>query len=142
MNAGRTLLQDEVQLEKQFIETRRSEPSISLSPLRRNLEEFALIWYSNTDVVFNQHQMDMKSKLRESINFLITVHSIDEFESFIRHVKDTKIVLVVFDPEAKELLRKVHDIEQLTVIYIYVFCENESDENGRIQMESYNKVGY
>jgi hypothetical protein len=141
MNVERKLLQDEMQLEKQCIETQRSECSISFSSLRRNLEAFALIWYCNTAGVFNQHQIDMKSKLRESINFLITLRGIEECEEFIRHVKDMKIILVVSDPEAKKLLQKVHDLEQLTTIYIYGYCENESGEYEEIQMENYKKVG-
>jgi len=95
-----------------------STPAL-LSTLGENLEIFSLIWLdlSRNNI---QENSDIQQQLRSIINYLKLFEDIDDCEQYIRSLsKDDRIVMVVNEKFALEITTRVHELRQITSIYIY-----------------------
>jgi hypothetical protein len=100
-----------------------------------NLETFSLIWL---DASVNKHEnLQAQEELRGAINQLKAFDDPDECEQHIkRALKEDRIVLIVSGQLGRQLVPRIHSLDQLLSIYIY--CQ---DQNSNEQWSSqYSKV--
>jgi hypothetical protein len=95
-----------------------SRPAL-LSTLGENLEIFSLIWLDLSGNNIHENN-DIQQQLRSIINYLKLFEDIDDCEQYIRSLsKDDRIVMVVNEKFALEITTRVHELRQITSIYIY-----------------------
>ncbi|CAF1321635.1 unnamed protein product [Adineta ricciae] len=104
--------------------------------LRRNLESFVLIWCCNTTLHSNRIDEDIFDKLRQVINFLLTIDNIEECIKYIENNNNEKIFLILSGEIAQVILSKMHHLQQIIVVYIYDIWQT-NDMNWK---ENYSKV--
>jgi hypothetical protein len=103
--------------------------------LGENLELYSLVW-CDANVNETEENQEMQIKLRSSINYLQIFDNADECEQYIKQIKLEKVVLIVSGRIGPLLVPRIHDLRQLTSIYVY--CENRvKHENWA---KDYNKV--
>jgi len=104
-----------------------------LSPIGENLEIFSLIWLDLAENEIHKN-IDVQQQLRTIINYLKLFEHIDDCEQYVQSLsKDERIVLLIHEKLAKDILERVHELRQIISIYIY----NTND----IQlMNAYKKV--
>lgn len=92
-------------------------------PEIRNLETSALVWL-DASINNTQDNMDAQYKLRKSINHLKTFDNSDECVEYIQSMSKDRIVLVVSDNFAQEIIPCIHQLRQVSSVYIH--CVNNS----------------
>jgi hypothetical protein len=84
-----------------------------------NLESFFLVWL-DADNNNSKTNVNAQQELRKCINCLKTFEDGDDCGNYIRSVPDDdRIVLIVSDRLAKEMVPPIHDLRQVSSIYIY-----------------------
>ena len=104
-----------------------------LSPIGENLEIFSLIWL---DLPTNNihENLDIQQQLRAIINYLKLFEDIDDCEQYIQSLsKDDRIVILIHEKLATEILSRIHELRQIISIYIY-------STDGDQWMNQYKKV--
>ncbi|CAF1178735.1 unnamed protein product [Didymodactylos carnosus] len=84
----------------------------------KNLETFSLIWIDE-NANKTEDNLTTQKRLRAKINFLKIFEKIDECEQYIQKIKDEKIILIVSGSVGRQLVPKIHDLTQLSAIYVY-----------------------
>ncbi|CAF4213194.1 unnamed protein product, partial [Didymodactylos carnosus] len=92
----------------------------------QNLETFALLWLDQ-NVNKSKDNLETQAQLRRSINCLLTFESAIECEEHIRERKDEKIVLIVSGRLGREIVPRVHDLSQLSAIYVYCMDQTTNE---------------
>ncbi|CAF4595213.1 unnamed protein product [Rotaria sp. Silwood1] len=89
-----------------------------------HLEIFSLLWIRN-EVNKNEKNQNNEHKLRAIINYLKIFEHIDECQQYIQTMsKEDRSVLIVNDQFSRELIPTIHNLCQISSIYIY--CSNEN----------------
>jgi hypothetical protein len=111
-----------------------SKQSLS-SPIGESLEIFCLICL---DLSNNIHEnLDIQLQLRSIINYLKLFEDIDDCEQYIRSLsKDDRIILLVNEKLASEIISRIHELRQIISIYIY---SNDTQEDNQ-WINQYKKV--
>ncbi|CAF3382494.1 unnamed protein product [Rotaria socialis] len=110
---------------------------LSSTPVNKltNLETFSLMWL-DANVHTTEDNIDAQVKLREAINFLQTFDKENECEEAIRNIVNEKVVLIVSGRLGRNVVPRLHDLSQLTCVYVYCF-----DKDGNKQWsDKYSKV--
>ncbi|CAF0990058.1 unnamed protein product [Didymodactylos carnosus] len=94
---------------------------MSLNENVQNLESFTLVWLDEN--VNNHENLQVQMKLRESINYIKTFQNLKTCKEYIRQIKDEKVVFVVSGSLGRKIVRIVHNLPQLSTIYVY--CKNK-----------------
>ena len=83
-----------------------------------NLESTALLWLAVSEDHFDIHY---HTELRKSINYLVTFTNTNECENCIRKCcsTETRVVLILDKHFAHDFVRRIHNIRQLSSIYIF-----------------------
>jgi hypothetical protein len=90
-----------------------------LSPIGENLEIFSLIWLDLSTNNIHENN-DIQQQLRSIINFLKLFEDIDDCEQYIRSLsKDDRIVILIHEKFAVEIISRIHELRQIISIYIY-----------------------
>ncbi|CAF1356013.1 unnamed protein product, partial [Didymodactylos carnosus] len=92
----------------------------------QNLETFALLWLDQ-NVNESKDNLETQAQLRQSINCLLTFETANECEEHIRERKDEKIVLIVSGRLGREIVPRVHDLSQLSAIYVYCMDQTTNE---------------
>ncbi|CAF4194167.1 unnamed protein product [Didymodactylos carnosus] len=100
----------------------------------QNLETFVLLWLDQ-NVNKSKDSLETQTQLRRSINCLLTFESGNECEEHIGESKDEKIVLIVSGRLGREIVPSVHDLPQLSAIYVYCMDKITNERWAK----SYNK---
>jgi hypothetical protein len=99
-----------------------------LSTIGENLEIFTFIWLDIS--TNNAHEnVDIQQQIRLIINYLKIFEDIDDCEQYIRSLsKDDRIVLLINEKVALEMITRIHELRQITSIYIYSSDRNQNNE--------------
>jgi hypothetical protein len=102
-----------------------------------NLETFSLIWLDECE----EDKIFLQQRLRTSINYLKKLHNPQECERHIRQVSiDDRIILIVNDQWCHEIIPRIHQLRQVSSIYIY--CTNDRIKENEQWAKDFNKVMY
>ena len=92
-----------------------------------NLETFSLAWLDAE--VNNTENIEAQSELRSSINLLKIFQDKDECMQYIQSVVEgDRLVLIVSGRLGRELVPAIHDLCQLSSIYVYCSDEQRNKE--------------
>jgi hypothetical protein len=112
-----------------------SKQSLS-SPIGESLEIFCLIWLDLSRNNIHEN-LDIQLQLRSIINYLKLFEDIDDCEQYIRSLsKDDRIILLVNEKLASEIISRIHELRQIISIYIY---SNDTQEDHQ-WINQYKKV--
>ncbi len=89
----------------------------------QNLEEFSLFWLQPVAFI----PPDVEQQLRSIINRIQIFDKIEECELSIRRLTAEKIILVVNEELAKDIVPRIHDLVQQSSIYIYGIEEKSNN---------------
>lgn len=100
-----------------------------------NLETFCLIWLDAS--VDSEENIRAKEELYTTINQLKAFKEMTQCEQYIKSIpKEDRIVLIVSGHLGRLIVPRIHNLEQLSSIYVY--CQ---DQNSNEQWSSaYSKV--
>jgi hypothetical protein len=100
----------------------------SLTQKGSNLETFSLIWL-DAAVNSTKENIDTQQRLRSSINHLKTFENDVECEKYIRSVfKEERIVLIVSGHLGHEVVPRIHQVRQISAIYVYCMNKNKNEQ--------------
>ena len=103
----------------------RETTSITLP--HNNLETYSLLWPD--DSINSQQNLDTQQKLRSSINYLITFEQSDQCEQHIRSASSQdRIVLIVSDRLGQQVVPRIHQLRQISSIYVYCIDEQRNQQ--------------
>ena len=89
-----------------------------------NLETFSLVWLGDL-LDTEENNISIKKQLRASINHLKTFDDDEQCEQHIRSLaKHDQIVLIVNDQVGQKLIPRIHQLRQVSSIYVH-FNDNE-----------------
>jgi len=101
----------------------------------KNFETYLLVWLDAS--INSEENLAAQEKLRLSINYLQSFDQLCECEIYIQSVpSEDRIVLIVSGDFGRQLIPKIHDLQQVFSIYIY--CGNK--EFHQQWSEQYDKV--
>ncbi|CAF1652509.1 unnamed protein product, partial [Didymodactylos carnosus] len=83
-----------------------------------NLEPFSLVWL-DSEVNKTPENHKLQIRLREIIHWLKTFSNVNKCEEYIREQTDEAIVLIVNGRLGQELVPRIHDLPQISCIYIF-----------------------
>ncbi|CAF1008750.1 unnamed protein product [Rotaria sordida] len=90
------------------------------------LQNYLLVWLdANIDVMNNCDCRNIITILQQIVNSVNTFTTVEECISFIRSIKEETIFLIISGSLGQTAIHTVHDISQISSIYI--FCENTLD---------------
>ena len=91
-----------------------------------HLEAFSLLWITGEiKDIDEKNQQHNEQKLRAIINYLKTFENVDEFQQYLDAVsKKNRFVIIVNDRFCRELVPIIHQLFQISSIYIY--CANSN----------------
>lgn len=100
-------------------------------------EKYQLLWVDE-NVNELRDNIDTQKKLRRAISQLKTFDNIKECEKHVYQLKDTdkRIVLIVSGKFGRELIPRIHDMQELNAFYVY--CMNK--DSNRQWAKKYGKV--
>ncbi|CAF0957467.1 unnamed protein product [Didymodactylos carnosus] len=84
-----------------------------------NLETYELLWL-DANIYSTQDNLETLNDLRQIINQIRTFDDGDEYEQYVRQVRNEKIVLIVSGAMGREIVPRTHELQQLRCAY--VFC--------------------
>jgi hypothetical protein len=88
-----------------------------------NLETFSLLWL-DASVNTTEDNLRAQDKLRTTINQLKIFENSGECEQYIKSVSvEDRIVLIVSGQLGREIVPRIHPLEQLLSIYVY--CQDQ-----------------
>ena len=104
--------------------------------LNENLEIFSLIWLEKSPND-RTDSLDLHQQLRTIIHSLKIFEEIDRCEEYLRSCgKFDRIILLVNEQFAREILQRTHQLRQLIAVYIHA---NNDDQTLR---KDFQKVRY
>ncbi|CAF2083103.1 unnamed protein product [Rotaria magnacalcarata] len=87
--------------------------------LEKNLETFSLLWL-DAQVNTTDENKNAQKQLRTIINHLEIFHDPDDCIKYIKSCSEQdRIVLIISGRLSKELVPRIHDLRQLSSVYIY-----------------------
>ncbi|CAF1465486.1 unnamed protein product, partial [Didymodactylos carnosus] len=108
--------------------TMTSSPDQEQPQLFPNLTGLILLWL-DPSVNETEENIEVQQKLREVINELKTFEDKEECEKHIRAIRDDqKIVLIVSERFAGEIVPRIEHLPQLFSIYVYCYDKNLANE--------------
>ncbi len=104
-----------------------------------NFENFCLVWLDK-NVNNSKANIDIKEQLRKCIKRLQTFEDVDTCELYIRFMPiDDRVVLIVSDHLGQMLVRRIHQLQQISSIYIYD-ANKKAEEEWTKNYPKVNKV--
>lgn len=101
-----------------------------------NLETFFLVWLE-TSIHETKKIIDVQQRLRASINCLKIFQDSNECENHIRSLsKDDRIILIISNQSGEELVSRIHQLRQVSSIYVYCTCKERNEQ----WTKKFNKV--
>jgi hypothetical protein len=92
-----------------------------------NLEIFSLIWLD--DNINIQERQDKQTKLRRVINHLRKFEDEHECQQYIeKRQKEDRLVIIVSDQSGREVIPRIHQLRQVSSIYVYGKDKNSSQQ--------------
>ena len=89
-----------------------------------NIEQFVLMWL-DTSVNSTQENLQAQQTLAKTHPQFMAFESTDECEKTIREFSDSsRVILIVSGSLGMELLPSIHNLQQLSMVYI--FCMNQT----------------
>ena len=82
-------------------------------------KKFYSCFWLDEQISQTKDYQNLQKELRKIINNLQLFDNIDECERCIRKVKQEKLILIVSNSLAQQILPRIHDFSQLTACYIY-----------------------
>lgn len=94
----------------------------------KNLETYSLVWL-DASVNNSKENLDAQQRLRSLINHLKTFEQIDQCEQYIQSVSpQDRIVLVVSGQLGEQIVPRIHQLRQVSVIYIYCTDRKKNEQ--------------
>ena len=124
-------------------EQRASMAAAATSPKlgNNNLEIFSLIWL-DASVNDSEENVDAQHRLRTSINHLKTFEEGEECEHHIRAVSaEDRIVLIVSGRLGREVVPRIHQLRQVSSIYVYCMDKARNEQWAK-QFKKVNNIFY
>jgi hypothetical protein len=89
-----------------------------------NIETFSLLWL-DAEIRYNDEGLRArKQQLRAIINHLRTFKDENFYEQYIRHAStNDRLLLVITDQVGREVVPRVHHLQQ--VLSIYIHCKDK-----------------
>jgi hypothetical protein len=88
-----------------------------------NLETFSLLWL-DANVNRTDENLQTQEDLRTTINQLRPFDDPNQCEKYILSVpKDDRIVLIVSGQLGRQIVPRIHSLEQ--VLSVYIYCQNQ-----------------
>jgi len=101
-----------------------------------NLETFGLIWL-DSDVNNSEENQHAQQEIRLTINHIVPFEEPDSCEKHIRSVSPyDRLVLIISGGLGEFIVPRIHDIRQVTSIYVY--CMNKAKHD--IWAKNFTKV--
>lgn len=95
-----------------------------ISSSNNNLETFSLLWLDSS-VNTTQENIAAQEELRATIHQLKTYSDPNECErGILSWPTDDRIVLIVSGQLGRQVVPRIHSVEQLVSIYVY--CQNQA----------------
>ena len=107
----------------------------SSSTFVENLEIFSIVWLDR-DVDNSIENKTVRQQLRSIINNIRMFETSKECEEYIRDVDVDRLVLIINQQLQEDIIPKVHDLRQVSAIYVYDFNGRHSGE----LITKFNKV--
>ena len=102
-----------------------------------NLETFSLLWL-DTPIDYIQKNVDTQQQLRTLINRLEIFQDDQECERYIQSIStEIRLVLLVSCESAQKLVPRIHQLRQLSLIYVYSMDE-KADQQWAVQFTKVN----
>ena len=102
-----------------------------------NAENYALMWVDES--VNSKENLGARNTLAKIHNQFDVFESIDTCENAIRQLSDTtRVILIITGSFGKQLLPRIHHLQQVSVIYIFCVAK----ENYLEWAKEFNKVKY
>lgn len=92
-----------------------------------NLEKFSLVWLDagkDRDTVDRHAQ----SELRTIINYLKIFENVDDCQNFLEQAEHHYIVLIVSGQLGRKIVPIIHDLHQVTAIYVYCIDKPRNEQ--------------
>lgn len=95
-----------------------------------NLESFACLWLDEK-VHLTDDNRDTLKELRQVINHLQTFDQSEQCEQYIRQIKNEKIVLIVSGALGRQVVPRLHSLQQFSACYVFCRDKNANDQWAR-----------
>ncbi|CAF1222960.1 unnamed protein product [Rotaria sordida] len=96
-----------------------------------NLETFSLIWL-DADVNSRKENINGQQRIRSTINYVKTFEKSTKYESYIQSIPEgDRTVLIVSGRLGREVVPRIHQIQQLSSIYVFCFDTKTHSEWAR-----------
>jgi len=93
-----------------------------------NLETFGLIWL-DSDVNNSEENQHAQQEIRLTINHIVPFEEPDSCETHIKSVSPhDRLVLIVSGGLGEFIVPRIHEIRQVTSIYVYCMNKTKHDE--------------
>ncbi|CAF4127279.1 unnamed protein product, partial [Adineta steineri] len=104
-------------------------PIESISKRNDNhLESFSLIWLTNNE------NIDIQKELRSIINHIETFHDVEECKNYIEKTPENdQLVLVTNDEFGRQIIPLIHQLRQISSIYINSQDEQWTNDTPKIK---------
>lgn len=84
-----------------------------------NIEYYRVVWLDSS-LIDNKNTKNLEEKLRSSINSIKIFLDENQFLNSIESItKNDKIILIINSKLAKDILSRIHQIEQIKFIYFF-----------------------
>jgi hypothetical protein len=93
-----------------------------------NLETFSLLWL-DASVNMTDDNLHARDELQSIFNQLKTFENPTECEQYIRSMLvEDRIVLIVSGQLGREIVPRIHSLEQLLSVYVYCYDQNANEQ--------------
>jgi len=93
-----------------------------------NLETFSLLWL-DASVNMTDDNLHARDELQSIFNQLETFENPTECEQYIRSMLvEDRIVLIVSGQLGREIVPRIHSLEQLLSVYVYCYDRNANEQ--------------
>jgi tetratricopeptide (TPR) repeat protein len=110
--------------------------SASTQPLRRNVENFVVVWLDATVHDEKDDVQKSKNELKRIVNEIQIFSDADLSIDWIKNIKDEKVFLIISGSLVEQVMSSIQDLTQLDTVY--VFCVNREKHEKWIKI--YRKV--
>jgi tetratricopeptide (TPR) repeat protein len=103
--------------------TIRTVQSNTIQLRRRIVRNYLLIWLNDSIDETKEDYQNALAQLRNIVNDTNVFTNTDQCVDFITDIDDERVFMIISGALGKDLVPKIHDIAQISVIYI--FCDNK-----------------
>jgi tetratricopeptide (TPR) repeat protein len=110
--------------------------SSSAQPVRRNVENFVIVWLDASVDAENEDVKNSKNELQQIVNEIRTFSDANLSIDWIKNIKDEKVFLIISGSLVEKVVSSIENLTQLDTVY--VFCANKKEHEKWIKI--YRKV--